>query len=104
MVAEERQRKLNTLREAYINAIRQDIERNWYKPDENVKMPLCEVLIEQGPGGIILNVSFGACDGGTPVYRKSIENAVWKADPLPSPADPELFERKLKLEFKPITQ
>ena len=104
MVAEERQQKLNSLRVVYINAIRQRIERNWNQPQENVKMPQCEVLIEQGPGGIILKVDIGACDGGTSTYRTSIENAVWRSDPLPSPADPELFERRLKLEFKPNTQ
>ena len=104
MVAEERQLKLNTLRDAYITAIREKIERNWNKPPGNVKMPLCEVLIDQGPGGIILDVDFGVCDGGTATYRTSIENAVRRADPLPRPADPELFERKLKLKFKPNIQ
>jgi colicin import membrane protein len=55
----------------------------------------------QGPGGIILDVTFGACKGSTAAYRSSIENAVRKADPLPKPGDPALFERELNFNFKP---
>jgi len=102
MLAEENQRRLNTLREAYKLAIRQKVERNWKRPAGSEKMPVCEVLIEQGPGGIILKVDFGSCDGSTDTYRASIENAVLKAEPLPKPGDPELFERELKFLFKPI--
>jgi len=64
-------------------------------------MPNCEVRVKQGPGGIILEVSFGACQGGTPTYRLSIENAVYKAEPLPKPGDPSLFERDLIILFNP---
>ena len=101
MVAEERQQKLNTLREAYILAIRQKVERNWIKPAGSGKMPICEVRVMQLPGGIISDVKFGACDGSTATYRASIENAVYNAEPLAKPGDPELFERELNIFFKP---
>jgi len=64
-------------------------------------MPECELRVLQGPGGIILDVSFGKCTGGSPTYRKSIENAVYKAEPLPKPGDPSLFERELNILFNP---
>ena len=64
-------------------------------------MPVCEVNVLQGPGGIILDVSFGACGGSTGTYRRSIENAVYKAEPLPKPGDPALFERELTFLFDP---
>ncbi len=99
--SEENQRRLNTLREAYRLAIRQKIERNWRQPQESGKMPDCEVRVLQGPGGIILDVTFGDCKGGTTTYRLSIENAVYKAEPLPKPGDPALFERELVIRFKP---
>jgi colicin import membrane protein len=99
--AEESQRQLNSLREAYRLAIKQKIERNWRQPQESGKMPDCEVRVMQGPGGIILDVSFGACQGGTTTYRLSIENAVYKAEPLPKPGDPSLFERELIILFNP---
>lgn len=99
--SEESQRKLSALRDAYRLAIKQKIERNWRRPQESGKMPDCEVRVLQGPGGIILDVTFGACSGGTNTYRASIENAVYKAEPLPKPGDPTLFERDLIIEFKP---
>ena len=64
-------------------------------------MPVCEVHVLQGPGGIILDVTFGACGGSTATYRASIENAVYKAEPLPKPEDPSLFERELTFLFNP---
>lgn len=99
--AEESQRKLDSQRDAYRLAIKERIERYWRRPQESGKMPDCEVRVLQGPGGIILDVTFGACSGGTNTYRASIENAVYKAEPLPKPGDPALFERELIIEFKP---
>jgi colicin import membrane protein len=104
MVAEERQQKLNSLRELYILAIRQKVERNWLKPAGSGKMPVCEVRVMQGPGGIILHVDIGSCDGSTETYRASIQNAVYRAEPLPTPEDPELFERELNFFFNPSEQ
>ena len=98
--AEENQRRLASLRDIYIAAIRGKIERNWLKPAGSEKMPDCEVNVQQGPGGIILGVSFGDC-GATQIYRDSIENAVRRADPLPTPEDPALFQREITLIFKP---
>jgi hypothetical protein len=57
--------------------------------------------LSRGRGGIILGVDFGACGGSTAAYRASIENAVYKAELLPSPGDPELFERDLNFYFEP---
>jgi len=99
--AEESQRRLNSLLKAYQLAIMQKIKRNWVRPPESGKMPDCEVTVLQGPGGIILDVSFGACQDVTPTYRLSIENAVYKAEPLPKPGDPSLFDREIDLTFKP---
>ncbi len=99
--AEESQQKLNLLREAYRLAIQQKIHRNWLKPPDSGKIPICKVKVIQGPAGIILDVTVGACPGVTPTYRASIENAVYKADPLPKPGDPSLFERELIILFNP---
>lgn len=100
MQAEESQR-LKSNRDAYRTAIQQKIERNWLRPQESGKIPDCEVRVLQGPGGIIMDVTFGSCSGGTATYRASIENAVYKAEPLPQPNDPALFERELIMLFKP---
>jgi colicin import membrane protein len=95
---EENKRRLNSLRDAYILAIREKIERKWRQPPGSDKID-CELHVVQGPGGIILDVRFGNCPGGSPAYRASIENAVYKAEPLPKPGDDSLFERDLKFLF-----
>jgi colicin import membrane protein len=45
-------------------------------------------------------VSIGECNGDQAV-RESIEAAVYRASPLPPPPDPALFDRSLKIRFKP---
>jgi colicin import membrane protein len=40
------------------------------------------------------------CNGDA-AARQSIENAVYRASPLPEPPDPALFERNFVFRFKP---
>ncbi|MDJ0880674.1 MAG: cell envelope integrity protein TolA [Gammaproteobacteria bacterium] len=100
IAAEERQRDLDNKRNKYYSLIREKISRNWRQPANAGNKPLCEVQVIQGPGGVILDVTFGNCPG-TREYRLSVEAAVLKSDPLPQPEDPELFERNIVLKFKP---
>jgi colicin import membrane protein len=84
----------------YIDLIRQKVERNWIPPP-GVRPGLeCEVLVNQLPGGTVGDVRIGACNGDDAV-RRSIEAAVRRADPLPLPSNPALFERNLRFTFKP---
>jgi len=100
IAAEERQRDLDNKRNKYYSLIREKISRNWRQPANAGNKPLCEVQVIQGPGGVILDVTFGNCPG-TREYRLSVEAAVLKSDPLPKPEDPALFERNIVLKFKP---
>ena len=97
-----RQRQLNTMLSQYIGAISNKIQSRWRKPavmeNQNV---YCIVYVEQALGGYIQTVDVRKCVGGDEQLRKSVEEAVWKSDPLPSPPDAELFERKLQITFKP---
>jgi colicin import membrane protein len=89
-----------TAKAAYMFAIQQKVERNWVRP-ANAEVGLdCAVKVQQLPGGEVVNVSFGACNGDATIKR-SIESAVRKASPLPAPRDPSVFERNLTLIFKP---
>ena len=87
-------------RTAYAFAIRQRVMSRWVQPPTATKGIECIVNIKQLPGGEVMSVSIGACNGDAAV-RRSIENAVYRASPLPSPADPSVFERNLRLEFRP---
>ncbi len=100
LAAEERQRRLDVQRNQYYARIKNQIQRNWRQPVNAGDKPACEVLVKQGPGGIILDVTFGNCPG-TREYRLSVEAAVLKSDPLPTPEDPELFQTDIQLRFKP---
>ena len=56
--------------------------------------------VDQLPGGIVADVQFVNCPG-TAAYKRSVELAVYKADPLPPPPDPELFDRQIEITFYP---
>jgi colicin import membrane protein len=84
----------------YIDVIRQKVERNWARPASATAGLSCDVQVTQIPGGEVVNVRVGACNGDAAVVR-SIENAVNKASPLPPPPDPSLFERELLFKFEP---
>ncbi len=84
----------------YIALIQQSVERNWIRPPEAAPGIECELLVRQIPGGEIADVQVGACNA-SPVVQRSIVNAVYKAAPLPEPADPSLFERNLRFVFQP---
>jgi len=89
-----------TAEAAYIFAIQQKIVRNWVKPPTATAGLECIVNVAQLPGGEVVSVSIGTCNGDSTV-RRSIEAAVYKASPLPAPSDPSVFDRNLRLEFRP---
>jgi colicin import membrane protein len=85
----------------YIAMIEQRVVRNWNRPPSARPGLECQVRVAQAPGGTVLSVQLGACNGDAAV-RQSIEAAVMRSSPLPPPPDPRLFERNLVLVFKPL--
>jgi len=85
---------------AYVFAIQQRIERNWIKPASAGLGLECVLSVRQVPGGQVTGVTIERCNGDDAV-RRSIEAAVYKASPLPEPDNPMLFERNLRIIFKP---
>lgn len=86
--------------DAYRFAITQAIERNWVRPASAVPGLECVVLVRQIPGGEVIGATIERCNGDDAV-RRSIEAAVYKASPLPQPSNPMLFDRNLRIIFKP---
>ena len=76
------------------------ISRAWLRPPTARPGIECVLNVTQVPGGEVTQVRIGACNGDAAV-RESIEAAVYRASPLPPPPDPALFERELKINFKP---
>ncbi len=84
----------------YQYAIQQQIQRNWTKPASAIAGLECVINVRQLPGGVVADASIGRCNGDDAVKR-SIVAAVHRASPLPDPEDPTLFERNLRITFKP---
>jgi colicin import membrane protein len=80
--------------------ITERIKRAWLRPPSARAGINCIVYVTQVPGGEVLNVRLGECNGDGAV-RESIQAAVFRASPLPPPPDPALFERNLEISFKP---
>jgi colicin import membrane protein len=76
------------------------INRAWLRPPTARPGIECMLNVTQVPGGEVTEVSIGECNGDQAV-RESIEAAVYRASPLPPPPDPALFDRHLRIDFKP---
>lgn len=89
-----------TALQAYMFAIQQRIQQRWVRPASATANLECVVNIRQLPGGEVVDVSLGQCNGDSTVQR-SILNAVRQASPLPTPRDPSVFDRNIRLIFRP---
>jgi colicin import membrane protein len=76
------------------------ITHAWLRPPTAKAGIDCMLNVTQVAGGEVTQVTFGESNGDQAV-RESIEAAVYRASPLPPPPDPSLFDRNLKIEFKP---
>lgn len=84
----------------YIFAIQRKIQQNWIKPASAGPGLECVISVRQVPGGEVISATIERCNGDAAVQR-SIEAAVFKASPLPEPENAALFERNLRITFKP---
>ncbi|MBT8085936.1 MAG: cell envelope integrity protein TolA [Woeseia sp.] len=84
----------------YLFAIQQKIQRNWVQPPSAHAGIECVALVRQLPGGEVVGVQIDSCNGDGAV-RRSIEAAIYKASPLPQPANSALFDRNLRITVKP---
>jgi colicin import membrane protein len=89
-----------SLKASYVRAIQAHVEQRWYEPPGVTQGLSCTIYVTQIPGGEVVGMRFGSCNGGAAV-RQSIENAVRNASPLPAPPEPALFEREVELVFTP---
>jgi colicin import membrane protein len=90
----------NGLLDEYIRLIENQIVRHWIAP-LSVKPGLdCIVNVVQLPTGDVVDVKVASCNGDAAVVR-SIERAVLDASPLPKPPVASLFERNLRVRFRP---
>lgn len=85
---------------AYMYAIQSRVMNRWTRPASAKVGMVCVANIRQLPGGEVVSVSIGECNADS-VTRQSIVAAINLASPLPTPADPSVFEREIRLTFRP---
>jgi len=88
------------LADQYRAELQNRIIQAWIKPPAAKRGIDCFVRITQVPGGDVTGATVTQCNGDAAV-RQSIQNAVYRASPLPTPPDPSLYHRTLIIEFKP---
>jgi colicin import membrane protein len=79
------------------------IQRAWIKPPSARPGISCIVSVTQVPGGEVTAVRVNSCSINDAALRESVEAAVLRASPLPTPPDGVPFERNLELTFAPTT-
>lgn len=100
-IAASRAQHIQTVVGRYTGLIQQAIGQHWLVPDHSNKKS-CKLLIRLAPGGDVLRVSL-IQSSGDPALDNSAQVAVYKASPLPVPANAELFEnfRVFRLTVRP---
>jgi colicin import membrane protein len=90
----------SSLLDQYRAAIQNAVTQNWTRPD-NMPNAACTVDIVQSPGGNVMSAKVvGNCaydDAG----RRSVENAVLRAQPLPYKGFESVFQREIIFTFTP---
>jgi colicin import membrane protein len=85
---------------SWAQQIQARIQRAWIRPPSARSGLDCTLYVTQVPGGEVITVRLGACNGDDAV-KQSIVDAAYRASPLPPPPDPTLFERNLEVNFRP---
>ena len=88
------------LQAQWLAAIQAAVTQSWLRPDNLPHGVVCPVDITQIPGGSVINVHV---ESGCPydeVGRKSIQNAVMRAQPLPYQGYEKVFKRQITLNFQ----
>jgi len=84
--------------QVYQALIIQKVRRNWARPGTARDDLECIVAVRQVPGGEVVSARVIECNGDE-IVRRSVENAVFKASPLPQPSNPLLFLRTFQITF-----
>ena len=88
------------LLDQYMLMIQNHIKRHWERPLSATPGISCLVNVVQLPTGDVVSAKVGQCNGDDAV-RRSIENAVLAASPLPRPPSQAVFSRTFTLTFAP---
>lgn len=92
--------KDDSLLARYQAAIQNAVTQNWLRPDNMPALP-CVVHITQLPGGDVMSAKVDSSCPYDESGRRSVENAVLRAQPLPYKGFESVFQRDLTFTFRP---
>ena len=90
----------STLLSQYLAAIQNAVTQNWLRPDNMPNAP-CVVHIVQLPGGQVLSAKASPSCPYDAAGKKSVEDAVLRAQPLPYQGFESVFHREIDFTFTP---
>lgn len=93
--------RVGDARAEYENRIRMRIRSNLVRPPGLSGNPEAEYSVSQLPDGTVTNVRL-IRSSGIASLDDAIVRAIHASSPLPLPPSPELFQRELRLKFRPL--
>ncbi len=90
----------NSALNRYRDAITRKVRQNWILPQDLLGNPEAVFDVVQLPTGEVLSVKLSKSSGNA-AYDAAVERAILKSSPLPLPEPRSLFDRQLKLTFRP---
>ncbi len=88
-----------TMLQHYVESIRDEISKHWFRPPTAVSGAQCTVHIKQRQDGCILEADVTGCTDRNDL-KSSVEKAVHLASPLPRAPHPALFDPEVVLLFR----
>lgn len=92
--------KRNELMSLWINAVQSAVYQQWSQPASTQQDMQCSVKVRQIPGGAVVNVSIASPCNASEIVKKSIVDAIMKAEPLPYKGFEKVFDRNAIFTFK----
>ena len=101
-VAQEQDRlratQLAAARDIYLQALSHQVAQHWLRPPDVSSDLTCVVQVQQTKSGEVIAAKV-VRGSGNAIFDRSVEAAVLKASPLPTPQEPELFDPVLNVTF-----
>lgn len=89
-----------TSNDAYIAALQNAITQNWLRPENIPSGVMCPVDIVQIPGGQVISAKVLPSCPFDAAAQRSVENAIYRASPLPYKGFEKQFAREITFNFQ----
>ena len=99
LLEEERQTLVGQEISRFAAKIKREVERVWNRPSDSGGGLSCVVGVKLLPSGKVVDVNVVQGSGNI-AFDRSVVVAVYKADPLPVPTDPEVMQAFRTFNFK----